>query len=578
MKMVTYFGQTWKGCRCTRSIILATFVVVGLTHQARGQTLPINYQMQLQVRADTGGTAFNLPNGSTFNSVSPTLNDLGKVAVKVNTVGLTTSPGVWFGGQGTGSLVYNANDNAALLSDPYVNIHHQVSFPRFASTNAADDGLYVYDNSTGMTTRVTNGPLGATSYTNPQINDNGIIGMRAKFSTPQALISYNLASNMFTNYVTETAGDPNSRYSFLFAPAFNNNNRLAAEANINGQASTFKELRVWNPDGTSTLVASGDSSTGPMFFAFDNSISMNNHDQVAFTTRTSTAGSTRRIVVGDGSTTTLFPTVSAGAGFTSIDSFAPSINDHGLVAFRGNDNQGTPRDSVFVTDGTTVQRIAGVNDSLMTDTGPRVVSFLMGGVKISNNGSVAFGVQFSGGGNAIYVAYAPLAPLRAVSRKTHGVAGTFDIDMPLSGAVGIESRLGSGAGSGDHQLVITFPVPVTIGSAMVTSGQGAVASAVASGAEVTVNLSNISNAESIVVTLFSVNDGSRTGDIPIQAGFLAADTNQNGAVNASDVGQVKIQSGQPVTTSNFRTDVNASGTINASDVSRAKLATGTALP
>ena len=267
-----------------------------------------------------------------------------------------------------------------------------------------------------MTPRVTNGPLGATSYTNPRINDNGIIGMRVKFNTPQALFSYNVSTNIFTNYVTETSGDPNSRYSFIYAPAFNNNNRIAAEANINGQAATFKELRIWNPDGTSVLVASGDSSAGPMFFAFDNGISMNNHEQVAFTTRTSTSATTRRIVVSDGTSTTLFPTVSAGAGFTSIDSFAPSINDNGLVAFRGNDNQATPRDSVFVTDGTTFQRIAGVGDTLMTDTGPRVVGFLMGGVHINNGGSVAFGVQFTGGGNA------DLRGVRARDPAEHGLA------------------------------------------------------------------------------------------------------------------------------------------------------------
>ncbi len=218
-------------------------------------------------------------------------------------------------------------------------------------------------------------------------------------------MTYNVATNAFINYVTETSGDPNSRYSFLYAPAFNNNNRLAAQANINLQPATYKELRVWNADGTSTLVASGDSTTGPVFFAMDNSISMNNLDQVAFTTRTSTAASTRRIVVSDGTTTTMFPTVSDGAGFTSIDFFAPSINDTGLVAFRGNDNQATPRDSVFVTDGVTFQRIAGVNDTLMTDVGPQVVAFLMGGVSLNNGGDVAFGVQFTGGGNAIYVAY-----------------------------------------------------------------------------------------------------------------------------------------------------------------------------
>ena len=372
--------------------------------EGAGIFLSIVYQIQLQVRADPGGTAFNLPNGSTFNSVTANLNNAGNVAVKVNTIGLTTSPGLWFGGHGSGAAVYNANDNDALLSDPFVNQSNQVSFPRFVSTSAADDGLYLYDNASGQTT-ASRADRWATSYTNPKINDNGLIGMRVKFNTPQALGTYNVATNVFINYVTETSGDPNSPYSFLYAPAFNNNNRIAAQANINLQPATFKELRVWNADGTSTLVASGDSNTGPVFFAMDNSISMNNLNQVAFTTRTTTAASTRRIVVSDGTTTALFPTVSDGAGFTSIDFFAPSINDTGLVAFRGNDNQATPRDSVFVTDGVTFQRIAGVNDTLMTDAGPRVVAFLMGGVSINNLGDVAFGVQFTGGANAIYVAY-----------------------------------------------------------------------------------------------------------------------------------------------------------------------------
>src|SRR5438128_1145618 len=84
-------------------------------------TLPIAYDVQMQVRATPGGDAFNLPNGSTFNSVSPSLNNSGNVAVKVNTVGLTTSPGLWFGGRGQGFLAHDANDNEAILGDPFLN-------------------------------------------------------------------------------------------------------------------------------------------------------------------------------------------------------------------------------------------------------------------------------------------------------------------------------------------------------------------------------------------------------------------------------------------------------------------------
>ena len=147
---------------------------------------------------------------------------------------------------------------------------------------------------------------------------------------------------------------------------------------------------------------------------------MNNNDQVAFITRTSTSATTRRIVVSDGTTTTMFPTVSAGAGFTSIDSFAPPSTTTALVAFRGTTTRQHREIRSFVTDGATFQRIAGVNDTLMTDTGPRVVGFLMGGVRINNRGSVTFGVQFtaaSGGGNAIYVAYQSGAPTRQRPRQ-----------------------------------------------------------------------------------------------------------------------------------------------------------------
>src|SRR4029077_10928617 len=35
-----------------------------------------------------------------------------------------------------------------------------------------------------------------------------------------------------------------------------------------------------------------------------------------------------------------------------------------------------------------------------------------------------------------------IAPVDAVSRKTHGSAGTFDIDLPFTGQSGIEDRTG----------------------------------------------------------------------------------------------------------------------------------------
>lgn len=179
---------------------------------------------------------------------------------------------------------------------------------------------------------------------------------------------------------------------------------------------------------------------------------------------------------------------------------------------------------------------------------------------------------------AVYVFYGapPPTPTLVVSRKLHsGVP--FDINLPFAGTSGIECR--SGGATNDYQVVFTFPSSVTFNSAAVTAGAGTVSGTSGSGTTaVTVNLTGVTNAQRITVTLFGASNGTNTGDLGVPMGVLVGDTTGNGTVNASDVGQTKSQSGQPVTASNFRTDVNVGGTINASDIGLVKSMAGTALP
>ncbi len=168
----------------------------------------------------------------------------------------------------------------------------------------------------------------------------------------------------------------------------------------------------------------------------------------------------------------------------------------------------------------------------------------------------------------------PVQAISAVSRKTHGASGEFDIDLPLSGSMGIECRAGT-----THKIVFTFPGPVTFSGASVTSGTASSAIPLATGAnEVTVNLSGVTNAQRITVTLLNVNDSKNTNNVAVRMGILTGDTTGNGTVSASDVSLTKLKSGQAVDSSNFRKDVNVDGSINASDVSSVKLKSGTALP
>ena len=145
-------------------------------------------------------------------------------------------------------------------------------------------------------------------------------------------------------------------------------------------------------------------------------------------------------------------------------------------------------------------------------------------------------------------------------------------------SMGVIGFNGGGGGGFNHQIVVTFPNAVTVGSATVTAGTGSVSGFTVSGNEVTINLTGVLNAQRLGVTLGDVCDGSIVGDVFIPMGVLSGDANGNGSVNGTDVGLVKSNSGQTTTASNFRTDVNASGSISATDVSATKAASGSSLP
>jgi hypothetical protein len=168
----------------------------------------------------------------------------------------------------------------------------------------------------------------------------------------------------------------------------------------------------------------------------------------------------------------------------------------------------------------------------------------------------------------------PLNLTSVVSRKVHGAAGPYDIALPLAGPGGVECR----NSNGNHTIIFFFSNNITSAGASLNSSSGNVAgSPTISANAVTINLSGIGNGQQISVTLQNVIDefGQTLPDITVPIRTLVGDTNGNGSVNASDVTQTKIQSGQAVTATNFRTDVTLNGTINASDVSLVKLRSGT---
>jgi hypothetical protein len=176
-----------------------------------------------------------------------------------------------------------------------------------------------------------------------------------------------------------------------------------------------------------------------------------------------------------------------------------------------------------------------------------------------------------------------IVPVSAVSRMTHGSAGDFNVDLPLLGTPGIECR--SGGTSKNFKVVVTFLSPITaITGATVTPGAGGTGSVSGSptvnNTQVTVNLTNVSNAQTLAVNLLGVSDSmGHSGNVAIPMSVLIGDVNFTGLVDGNDVSAVQSHTRQPVDNTNFQYDVNTSGgLIDGNDVSLTQAHTRTSLP
>jgi hypothetical protein len=154
------------------------------------------------------------------------------------------------------------------------------------------------------------------------------------------------------------------------------------------------------------------------------------------------------------------------------------------------------------------------------------------------------------------------------SRKSHGTAGTFDINLPLAGS-GVECR------TGDYAMVFRFANTLSsVTSATVTStGTGSNPTITSKGIgidahEYIVNLSNVPNGQYTGVTLNGVADasGNTAATITGTMGVLVGDVNGSKVVTSGDTNLCKAQALQAVTSANFRNDINASGAITTGDV------------
>ena len=213
-------------------------------------------------------------------------------------------------------------------------------------------------------------------------------------------------------------------------------------------------------------------------------------------------------------------------------------------------------------------------------TSPIVVSSMVNGVTYDCS-IVATNVAGPGpaSGSVQVTPSSSIALTGVLSRRTHGAAGPFAINIDtaqaIDGAVTVESRA-IGAG---HQIVFVFDQPVTVAGSASATDAGSMpigsASVMAAGNEVTVTLTGIPNASRVTVSLTGVN-GSASAAASL--GFLVGDINHSRTVTAADVSAIRARSGHVAAQDNFQFDLNMSGTIGAADVAAAKTRLLTVLP
>jgi hypothetical protein len=147
----------------------------------------------------------------------------------------------------------------------------------------------------------------------------------------------------------------------------------------------------------------------------------------------------------------------------------------------------------------------------------------------------------------------------AASRLTHSLAGTFDIDMPLTGLSGVECR-----DSDTYEAVFTFDAIVTSGDVSVVSGIVTVGTPTFSGNEMVVPLSGVANAQVVTLRVENINGNNQPhGDVSF--GFLIGDANSSRTVDNADIAALQAAYGHPVDGSNFRADFRPDGRINRKD-------------
>jgi hypothetical protein len=201
-------------------------------------------------------------------------------------------------------------------------------------------------------------------------------------------------------------------------------------------------------------------------------------------------------------------------------------------------------------------------------------------VSDATGGNVAYAATFNLEEDIYFVRVAPAASNLALL-SAESVLGGFGINLPLTGASGVECR----SGGSQSNYVVDFIFNNNLSSvASVTTSCGTIVSSMIDGTDshrYIVNLSAPScNAEDVTVTLHNVTD-NQTNTLtaaPVTMELLLGDVDGDRTVTTTDFNLTKADNGHSADETNFREDINSNGRIDRRDAKVVRQQRGTSLP
>lgn len=357
----------------------ALAVMIGLTgaSQHGSAQAPAYGALELQARSNllVNDNGWNLPPGSSFNSITAAINADGWVSFPVQVVPVAgqsgSSAGIWRGRHGAGAIVARHDPlpggEVSVSAATAINADGQVAY--IVNRDFSTYTIWRYDPVADATAQVNLFPLTPAFISSIGLSNAGVVGFQGRFGVNGRGFASTVPGAVPADSVIHVADseiNPGSPYVFLYSPAMNNARVIAGKVNVGSTSNA--EIRLFAANGDSTLVAR-DRASDPAspFQGFDNGLSVNDAGQVAVALTLADGGGRAVYRLQAGQEPVRIARVGEH-GITAIEFFAPAINAAGLVAFRG---QSAAGQAVFVGDGSGAPvRAIGKGDAVATDLGP----------------------------------------------------------------------------------------------------------------------------------------------------------------------------------------------------------------